>query len=365
VQGARACRLLRKRKKGLRRRARAHGNSFAARLAKQGGRRQLVACRKPMTPAQLARHDQEHVLVHDSSGYGSNGCSPCEPADQTPDVEELGCALPPLPPPDLRTMRSEASGGISLVLCLIVTFVGLTIAFSSSGAKGMSELRLAVLGIVCAEAVVALGSLFMLMNGDPGVIRRNRDTAIPVPPEVVEKLQSALEASGQPHPLAGMANIEEDGRTYCVRCCLWRDTFVTPDRVGRWLGRRQPARARVHHCSTCQRCVRQFDHHVNSARSLEPAATSRSSGLPAASSPRSLVPTPHLRAAHPAVFGSTPRLPFLQCGVFGRCIAGRVLTWEGNMPYFVLLIVCGYAGFITMAASGVMALSGVFGGIAG
>ena len=35
------------------------------------------------------------------------------------------------------------------------------------------------------------------------------------------------------------------------------------------------------------------------------------------------------------------------------------------MPYFVLLIVCGYAGFITMAASGVMALSGVFGGIAG
>lgn len=267
----------------------------------------------PMTPAQLARHDQD-ILVRDHGRIGSNGCSPCEPADQTPDVEELGCTLPPLPAPDLSTMRSEASGGISLVFCLVVTFVGLTIAFSSSGTTGMSELRLTIISIICTEAVVALGSLFMLMNGDPGVIRRTRDTAIPVPPEVVEKLQSADEASGQPHPLVGMSNIEENGRTYCVRCCLWRDKFVKPDRMGRMLGRREPARARVHHCSTCQRCVRQFDHH---------------------------------------------------CGVFGRCIAGRVLTWEGNMPYFVLMIACGYAGFITTAAAGVMAISGAFGTFAG
>ena len=42
--------------------------------------------------------------------------------------EELGVALPPMPSPDLRSMRSEAAAGISLVLCLICTFVGITVS---------------------------------------------------------------------------------------------------------------------------------------------------------------------------------------------------------------------------------------------
>lgn len=230
-----------------------------------------------MTPAQLDRMDHD-VLV--SSRGGDNGCSPCEPADQTPDVEELGCALPPLPRPDLSAMRSEASGGISLVVCLIVTFVGLTIAFSSSGAASVSEVRLAIIALVCAEAVVALGSLFMLMNGDPGVIRRTRDSCIPVPGEVLERLQTGLEASGTAHPLSGMANIEDDGRTYCVRCCLWRDKFVQPARCRRMLGAREPARARVHHCSTCQRCVRQFEYVPSVARPNTHQSTHPSTSTP-------------------------------------------------------------------------------------
>lgn len=43
--------------------------------------------------------------------------------------------------------------------------------------------------------------------------------------------------------------------------------------------------------------------------------------------------------------------------VFGRCIAGRGL--QGNMPYFTMVIVMGYAGAITTGAAGVAALTGV------
>ena len=58
---------------------------------------------------------------------------------------------------------------------------------------------------------------------------------------------------------------------------------------------------------------------------------------------------------------SAPLLPRLS-----RLCASAVTTWEGNMPYFVLLIACGYAGFATTALTGVLAMSGVFGsGIAG
>ena len=49
--------------------------------------------------------------------------------------------------------------------------------------------------------------------------------------------------------------------------------------------------------------------------------------------------------------------PLLSCAVFGRCIAGRGL--QGNMPYFTMVIVMGYAGAITTGAAGVAALTGV------
>jgi len=224
--------------------------------------------------------------------------------------EEIGYPLPPLPTPDLMAMRSEATSGCSVVICLICTFCGVTIGFASSNEKHGTILIAAVL----LEAVVALICLAYLMWGDPGVVKRTRQSCQPLPEGIAERLAAFAirDARDTSHPLDGMRNIKdpnEPPRSYCVRCCLWREekeprarglaAFCCPT-----LNAEPHKRIAMHHCSTCQRCVRHFDHH---------------------------------------------------CGVFGRCIAG---TWRtGNMPFFCTIIAMGYAGGLTTIVAAVMGMT--------
>ena len=142
------------------------------------------------------------------------------------------------------------------------------------------------------------------MWGDPGELRRTQHNVLPIPAEVLPKLTASVPASSgaapKPHPLAGMSNIRDGDTTYCVRCCMWRDEAAPP---GCWRRVTGSSRVKMHHCSTCQRCVAYFDHH---------------------------------------------------CGVLGRCIAG---TWKsGNIMAFWTLILVGQVGAIVMVGAVVVAV---------
>ncbi len=83
----------------------------------------------------------------------------------------------------------------------------------------------------------------------------------------------------------------DTGDTFCVRCLVWRI--------------RKPG-THYFHCNTCQRCVKDFDHH---------------------------------------------------CSVFGRCIAGKLLGRQGNYKYFVGIIVVGLLAYWTAAVALIWSLS--------
>lgn len=73
-------------------------------------------------------------------------------------------ALPPLPRPHYAAMRSQACGGVSVVMCIIVMCVGGTHFF----VKGLTGTPFILLSAaVWGEAVLAVLCLFGLMFGNP------------------------------------------------------------------------------------------------------------------------------------------------------------------------------------------------------
>ena len=92
---------------------------------------------------------------------------------EDPEARLHWTALPPMPTRRIGVMRSQACGGITLVLFIIAMCVAGT-HFFTSRVEGTLPVALTV--AVWAEAVVAILCLLGLMYGNPGEIKRSEAT---------------------------------------------------------------------------------------------------------------------------------------------------------------------------------------------
>merc|ERR1719215_1032604 len=188
-------------------------------------------------------------------------------------IEDMPPLLPRAPP-----YYMEPLCGISLVSLVCAFFVTITTAsVNALPPEDRTSVKTFCKAAIFVEAGLAALCVCFLLFGGAGVIERTPQTCYPMPPVVEDLLKKGDTPTGRlrqnipgprGHPTMG---------TYCIRCFVWRPP--TTGMVG------------AHHCNTCQRCVRDFDHH---------------------------------------------------CGVFGRCIV------KGNMSCFGFLIVLFPTAFVTM-----------------
>jgi len=148
--------------------------------------------------------------------------------------------LPPLPKRD-SAFYSEPLCGICVVGFLSTLLVAMT-SGAASVADNKAVAKVTVV-LIWTWAGTATFCVLYLLFGCNGEIKRSRHNCYPVPEEVARRLKAC--PSEPPELKRNIAG--EDGRTYCVRCLLWR-----PHENDTGTG---------HHCNTCQRCVTGFDHH--------------------------------------------------------------------------------------------------------
>lgn len=193
--------------------------------------------------------------------------------------------LPPQPRPRYDVVRLEClSGWAVVVTCSVVAVVIV------DATVVLSELQESFQVVLCAairaETCLALLCLLGVQCASPGIIQRSEERCLPVPEGAIRG--AILEEEGCSIIEVRHKNIRNPCRgSYCVRCLVWRRD-----------------EDQAHHCSTCQRCVRDFDHH---------------------------------------------------CNLLGRCIAGKGLS--GNMAYFRGLLGIGWLGFATVIISAMLAAS--------
>lgn len=182
-------------------------------------------------------------------------------------------ALPPFPTPSRCELCAERSGGCLLVGMIIAFCVSCVMLTTGSAVPSAVPIATFCRYLVCTEAIVALSFLFALQYLGLGAIERTPETCFPLPEVIADRLRrdsraavlgrralsdgnaplvpvavpatertlayrlrAAVEGQGNVHDPAGVRGV------YCVRCFVWRSEDG-------------------HHCSECQRCVPEFDHH--------------------------------------------------------------------------------------------------------
>lgn len=146
-----------------------------------------------ITAAAGAADQLEATMVLDDSQ--SDQVVPLNTAED-PEARLHWAALPPMPTPRTGEMRSQACGGITLVLFIISMCVGGT-HFFTSRVEGTFPVALNV--AVWVEAVVAFLCLLGLMYGNPGEIKRS-EASCTVRGLLVPLLPITLHFSAQREP---------------------------------------------------------------------------------------------------------------------------------------------------------------------
>lgn len=174
----------------------------------------------------------------------------CDQGDSASDEEATAAKEFPLHMlPDLPARGdgywSEPLLGAFVVTALCALFIGVTNGVTAAGDADSASLRTILRWLVVVEAFVA-GScvLYLLKLENAGQIQRSREACYPIPAEVEHNLREGTGCEGMRN-VPGAQGSSMHGRTYCVRCLVWRP----------------PKAEKPHHCNTCQRCVVGFDHH--------------------------------------------------------------------------------------------------------
>lgn len=148
--------------------------------------------------------------------------------------------LPPLPEPLHEERRRQCRKGCLVVLLTASATIGLTLVavFIPEDLPHAASWIFAAL--LCCEAMLAAFCYAGVALSDPGRLRRSADILTELPESVAERLRRGDSL------ITDMRNVEVCGRSFCVRCLVWRGK-----------------RARGHHCQVCGFCVDDFDHHCD------------------------------------------------------------------------------------------------------
>ena len=173
--------------------------------------------------------------------YGRGRCGNEEPItiiQQSSTTFHQWEQLPGLPRPH-PNQREQVQRGVLLVLFATTLTVSLCEVTTRLMSPGLATRLMA--SAVEVLAIVAILCFAFLCFSTAHLLPRTAQTANPIPPAVVEAL-----ARGKPSELPSRNLEGDDGRTYCVRCMVWR-----------------PAGVKSHHCRVCNRCCVHFDHHCH------------------------------------------------------------------------------------------------------